>query len=310
MTNLFFFILALLLVVKSADLAIKNSGHLARSFRLSESFTGFFIVAVISVLPETFISINSSLQGFPEFGLGTLLGSNVADLTLVFALVIFGASRGLKIESKMLKNLYLYPLFLLVPIILGLDGFYSRVEGVILILSGFFFYVLLFRDDGKQEYAKKTGNWVRNLIYLILSMGGLLLGAHFTVEYGVELAETLNVTPILIALLVVGLGTTLPELFFALKAVRAKHDNLATGDLLGTVLTDATIIVGILAVVQPFAFPQKIIYVTGSFMVVAAILLLHLMRSKMHLGRKEAMLLFLFYVIFVFSEFALSQQID
>ncbi|MEK7146208.1 MAG: hypothetical protein AAB802_03415, partial [Patescibacteria group bacterium] len=260
--------------------------------------------------PETFISINSALQGIPEFGLGTLLGSNVADLTLVFAIVIFGAGRQIKIENKLLKNLALYPLFLLVPLLLGLDGFYSRVEGLILIFSGFFFYALLFREDGQKNRSKKENHRVRNFIYLVLSMAGLLLGAHFTVTFGAALAETLNVTPILVALLVVGLGTTLPEMFFSLKAVRARHDNLATGDLLGTVLTDATIIVGILALVKPFSFPQQIVYVTGSFMVIAAIVLLHLMRGQHRLGKKEAFLLLLFYIIFVFSEFALSQQVD
>jgi len=82
-------IISLAVVIKSADLAIKYSTKLAESFHLSKYVVGFLIVSVISILPETFISITSAFEGIPAFGLGTLFGSNVADLTLVFVLVIF-----------------------------------------------------------------------------------------------------------------------------------------------------------------------------------------------------------------------------
>lgn len=78
---------------------------------------------------------------------------------------------------------------------------------------------------------------------------------------------------------------------------------MAIGDLLGTVLADATIVVGLLALISPFSFPIKIIYVTGLFMVVASYILFRFLRSGRTLSRREALLLFLFWVIFILVEF-------
>ena len=121
-------------VIKSADFAIHYSTRLAESFKLSKYIVGFLIVAVISILPETFISVTSALEGIPSFGLGTLFGSNVADLTLVFAIVVLFAGRSLKIESKIIKNRYLHIGIMSIPIILGLNGYFSRWEGLFLII--------------------------------------------------------------------------------------------------------------------------------------------------------------------------------
>src|SRR3989338_8018176 len=103
MFNLFWLIVSLFLIIKGADYAIRYAARLALDLRLSKYTVGFTIVAAISVLPETFVSISSSLKGIPSFGLGTLFGSNVADLTLVFAMVVLIAGRNLKIESQILK---------------------------------------------------------------------------------------------------------------------------------------------------------------------------------------------------------------
>ena len=142
MANFLIFTFSLFIVIKGATLAIKYSSKIAESFNLSKYIIGFIVIALISILPETLISINSALSGMPEFGLGTLFGSNIADLTLIFAILIIYAGRGMKIESKVLQNIRLYPLFLLLPIVFGLNSHYSRVEGVVLLLAGSFFYYL------------------------------------------------------------------------------------------------------------------------------------------------------------------------
>lgn len=306
--NLFIFIVALLMVIKGATLATKYAAQLAESYRLSKYTVGFIIVAIISILPETFISINAALEGIPSFGLGMLFGSNIADLTLVFAIIILLARRGLKIESKILKNYTVYPFILLLPLVLGFNGHFSRIEGVTLILTGGIFYYLALRSgiDGTIPLSNGNGRW-KSFLMLIFSMVVLLAGAHFTVTSATSIANYAGVSPILIGMLIVGLGTTMPELFFSLKSVKKRDDSLAVGDLLGTVLADATIVVGILAVVNPFSFPTRIIYITGLFMVVASFILFHFMRSGRILSRREAWMLFLFWLIFAVVEFAANQ---
>lgn len=307
--NFFIFIVALYMVIKGSTMATNYASRLAESFRLSKYTVGFIIVAVISILPETFIAINSAIEGVPAFGLGMLFGSNIADLTLVFAILVFYAGRSLKIESKILKNHIIYPFILLFPLILGIDGNFSRIEGVALILAGVVFYYLALRNgtDGTIPLVEGSSRY-KNSTMLIVSMAILLVGSHFTVTSATSVANSLGVNPILIGMLIVGLGTTMPELFFSLRSVKKRDDSLAVGDILGTVLADATIVVGILALVNPFEFPQKIIYVTGAFMVVASFILFYFMKSGRAITKKEAHLLFFFWVIFVFVEFIVSRS--
>lgn len=309
MDNFFWLALALLLVIKSADFAIRYAARLALGMRLSKYTVGFTIVAAISVLPETFVSISSSLQGIPAFGLGTLFGSNVADLTLVFAMVVIIAGRDLKIESQILKNRLYYAGVLAIPILFGLNGYYSRLEGFSLIAAGLLFYFFVLKrkqHNPVSSFTKvKFSVMAKNLFLLALSLIILLFGAYLTVKFAVAAANFLSVSPILVAL-VVGLGTCLPELSFSIKAARKNHENLALGDIFGTVITDATIVAGILILINPFAFDQKIIFVAGLFMFFAVILLLSFMKTGKVLTKQESLILLFFYLLFVLTEFTVG----
>jgi len=306
--NLLIFIFSLFLVVKGATLATKYSAKLAEHFSISRYVIGFVVVAFISILPETIISINSALQGIPEFGLGTLFGSNIADLSLIFALLILLSGRSVKIESKVLKNVDLYPFFLLLPIILGLNGHFSRIDGAVLIITGILFYYLVFRNgtEASKVFSNGDGKY-KNIFLLFLAMALLLAGAHFTVTSATALAQTLNITPILIGMLVVSLGTTMPEFLYSLKAIGQKEDSLAIGDILGSVLADATIVIGILAFISPFYFPVKIVYITGTFMVVTSLILLKFMRSGRTITKKEGFMLLAFWLFYAIVEFFVSR---
>ena len=137
---------------------------------------------------------------------------------------------------------------------------------------------------------------------MLASMAVLLAGSHFVVVSATDIATYLNISPIFIGMMVVGLGTTIPEFLFSYKSVKKMDDSLAVGDILGTVLADATIVVGILALVNPFSFPTKIVYITGMFMVASSFILFHFMSSGKTITKKEARALFLFWIIFIFAE--------
>jgi cation:H+ antiporter len=130
----------------------------------------------------------------------------------------------------------------------------------------------------------------------------LLLGSHFAVVSTTNLASNLGITPIIIGMLILGLGATIPELLFSIKSVQNNDDSLAVGDILGTVLADGTIVVGILALISPFYFPIRIIYVTGVFMVIASFLLFYFMKSGKTLTKKESFILFIFWLLFILVE--------
>lgn len=301
--NIFIFILSLFLVIRGATLATRYAGHLAESFQLSKYAVGFLIVAVVGILPEAFISINSAIKGVPEFGLSVLFGSNIADLTLIFALIVLLSGRGIKVESKILKYNSVYPSLLLVPLVLGLDGHYARLEGAALFIAGAIFYYTAFKNglDGSRS-ALQNGSFYKNSFFFLVWMVILLVGSHYTVVSASTLAGNLGVSPILVGMLIVGIGTTMPELFFSLKSAQKRDDALAVGDILGTVLADATIVVGILAMISPFSFPQNIVFITGTFMIIASLILFSFLRSGRTLSRKEAYMLLVLWVIFVLVE--------
>lgn len=293
------------LVMHGASQATRHAVLVARSFNLSRYTVGFLVVAVISILPETFISLNALAGGIPEFGLGTLLGSNVADLTLVFALTTFVAARGLKVESRILEHHRAYPWILIIPLILGFDGNFSRLDGLALLTVGAIFYYLAFKGGRGDVAVSAPSREVFPAVgRLFLYMVVLLVGAHFTVSSAASIATYLDMSPVLIGMFVVGLGTTIPELFFSIKSTHHSHDDaLAVGDVLGTVLADATIVIGILALLSPFSFPVTIIYIAGAFMVAGAFILFNFMRSGHLLTRREGIVLVVFWLLFVAVEF-------
>ncbi|HPI66730.1 MAG TPA: hypothetical protein PLZ70_01615 [Candidatus Paceibacterota bacterium] len=300
------FAVSIFLIIRGATLSTRFSGRIAKSFNLSNYVVGFLIVAVISIIPESFVAINSAISGVPSMGLGTIFGSNIADLTLVFAIVVLVAGRSLKIESKILKSNLIYPFFFLIPIALGIDGAYNRGEGLCLIIAGVIFYYLAFHQSQEGEEKKSKIKFdkkiKKDILYFVLSLLVLLVGSHFIVESGVKIAEYLTISPAVIGLFFIGLGTVIPELLFSISAVKKDQDSLAIGDLLGTVLADATILVGLIAFIKPFEFPIKIIYIAGIFMFAAAFMLYYLMRSGKILSKREGYLLILFWLIFVLME--------
>jgi cation:H+ antiporter len=294
------------ILIKCADYSIKYSSRLGRALHFPEFIVSFFIIALISVLPESTISIISAFDGKPELGLGTLLGSNIADLTLVFGIIALVSSNGINVKSKILKNNFYYLILFLFPLLLGFDGVFSRIDGLILILAGSLFFIKIYRDSNR--FHKKFNNaqrqpFFKSLFFLILSFGILLLSAFFTVKFAVDFSNDVKIPAVIVGLTIIALGTCLPELIFSIKAVKKNHSDLALGDLLGTVITDSTIILGLVALIFPFSYNPYTIYVTGTVMFLSGILVVSFMRSERVLSKKEGIFLILFYILFIFVEF-------
>ena len=139
---------------------------------------------------------------------------------------------------------------LLFPLILGFDGKLSRIDGGILVVLGVFFFYKIYKESKrftKKFTQAKREPITKSLILLILSLAILLASAFFTVKYAENFAHDIKIPAMLIGVTVLALGTCLPELAFSIKAIRNNHNELALGDILGTVVTDATILLGIIA---------------------------------------------------------------
>ena len=311
--NLLLCIVFLFVLIKAAGYAIKYSSRLAKSYRMPEFIVSFFIIAFISVLPEATISIISAIQGQSRLGLGTLLGSNVADLTLVLGVVALFSSNGVKVKSKILRNNLFYLILLLFPLLLGWDGKFSRIDGAILFLGGLLFFVKLYFENRRfhKEYTEaKREPSSKSLIFLILSMVVLLVASYFTVEYAINLANDIKLPVILIGLTIISLGVCLPELTFSLKAIKNNHEDLVLGDIFGTVLADATIILGIVVLINPFDYNVYNLYVTAAGMFLAGIFVIIFITSEHTLSKKEGLFLLLFYIVYIILEFVVTTHLN
>jgi cation:H+ antiporter len=313
-TNLALFVIFLIVLLKSADYAIKYSSKLSRALHLQEFIVSFFVIAVVSVLPEATISIMSAIQGDSQLGFGTLLGSNVADLTIVFGIVALfasgGVAGGIKVKSKLLRDDFFYIVLLLFPLLLGFDGVLSRIDGGILITVGSLFFYKMYReskrftkkfDQAKREPFKKS------LILLIITLAILLTSALLTVKYAENFAKDIGIPAILIGVTVLALGTCLPELAFSIKAIRKDHDDLALGDVLGTVIADGTILLGIVALINPFSYSPNIMYVLGGAVFLSAVVSFAFMKSEKSINKIEGMILIFFYILFIFVQFFMNR---
>lgn len=301
-------ILLLLLAVmgKSAAWAIRSAVGLSRLTGLTEFVIGLVVITCISILPEAIISILSAVQGSPALGLGTLIGSNVADLTLVLGAAALVAPRAINAEPAFIKDDYIFLGFLLLPLALGFTGFLSRLDGIILIAASIVFFFIMAKTKRRHairmHHTDSGHSILKELPILIISIALMGISAYFAVQYASALAANIGMAPAIIGLLIIAPGTALPELLFAVRAVRRHHNTLALGDVLGTVVADTTLILGIMTLIHPFSFNPRIIIVTGIFMLFAGILFFSFLRSGKKLTRGEGSLLLVFYALFVIVE--------
>jgi len=300
------FLLFFGILIKCAGYSIKYSSRLAKAFNFPEFLVSFLVIALISVLPEATVSILSALRNEPGLSMGTLLGSNIADLTLVMGVASLFSFKGLQVKSKILKNNIYYLILLFFPLLLGVDGTFSRTDGLILILIGFLFFGKLYLENHhlhKQIKKNKKEKVFKSIVFLIISLTILLVSAFYTVQFALKFAYEISLPAVLIGITILAIGTCLPELIFSIRAVKKNHDDLALGDILGTVITDSTIILGIVALISPFSYNPENLYITGMAMFLAGVFVTRFMKSEKDLTKFEGVLLILLYILFVAVEF-------
>ncbi|MBI4146267.1 sodium:calcium antiporter [Candidatus Woesearchaeota archaeon] len=293
------FLVGCIVLVKSSDYAVRSIAHIARSLRMTEFVTSFIMVALVSALPETFISIIAAIKGDPSIGIGTLLGSNIADLTLILGLVAL-AGHPLTVHSSIIKKDMYFVGLTTLPIILGLDGTLGRIDAAILLISGITFMIVLLSEREYFHKSYKDGNhFIKNTLIFILSAALMLAAATAIVTSSHTLAINIGIPAMIIGLVLIALGTTLPEFTFSLQSIRKGHSSLAIGDLLGVVVVDATIITGITALIQPVTLNLFLLSIVGVFTAIAAVFALMFMRTDETINKNEAITLILFYIAFV-----------
>jgi len=310
------FIGSCFILLRAGTRAVKALSRLAFILGLSEFTVAFVLMALVASLPEFFVAINAALQNKVELSFGNLMGVNIINLTLVLSLPILASSRIITKKKSLQKNALITSFITLLPVILLLDRSLSRVDGLILLLSGFLFWGNLLKQrkqQGKvfQGVFNKIKNplaiegFVKEFFSFLLAVFLLTISAWGVVWSAVKLAHLINLPLLFIGAILVAFGTTLPELVFSLKAAKTEHSQMTIGTLMGTVVVHNSLIMGLMFLIRPFSIASYQPYIAGLiFSVITPILFFVFVKTEKNVSKKEAVLLLLIYCLFAFFQLA------
>jgi cation:H+ antiporter len=276
-----------------------------------EFVVSFFIVAFATTIPNFVVGIISALNKVPELSFGDVVGTNIADLTLIVALSALVSKAGLSVPSRTVQGSSIFTIGVaILPLILIHDGTLTRTDGILLLGAFLVYLIWLFQ---KRERFEKVYDGVceplslrfflKNLALLIFSIALLLLSGQGIVKSAVFFSDYFHFSLALIGILVVGLGTALPELSFTLQAARKSQDWMIIGNVMGSVIMTATLVLGTVSLICPIKIADFSPFAIGRiFLVIAAIFFLIFIRTGHKITRKEAIFLLSIYITFVLVE--------
>ena len=278
-----------------------------------EFIIAFFVMAVAASLPDLFICINAVIQGKPALALGDILGGNLVDLTLVLAIAVFFSKRGLETGSAMVQKSAIFTAIIAVlPLLLILDSRLDRIDGVILIVTFFLYSWWLF---SKSEHFKKRYKSVKhgvtagfkgflfNLVKIIILLILLLVASQAVVASAEFFSTSLNISLALVGILIVGLGNAFPDMYFSIVSARRDENWLVLGDIMGSVIICATLVLGTVALIAPFEILDFAPFATARMvLILAALLSLIFIKTGKKVTYKEGLVLLLLYIAFLIIE--------
>ena len=320
------------LVIKGANLVISNSAALAKHLGISNLVIGLSIVAFGTSIPELAINIFSRIND-SVIGLGNVIGASIANIAFILGLAAVMVPIQVNVRAFKKQLPLVVVAILLVMLVAGeifsrsSTGFslISRNEGIILLLFfGFFIYNLFSQaikehrvfEGQKAEALRQTVQKIveratedhkesekkrfhHQIIFLSLGIVTLFLGAYLVVNSGQAMARFIGLSETFIGLVIVSLGTTLPEMATALAAVKQKQPDIAIGNAIGSTLFNLLAILGIAAIIQPINFEGRLFF---DLLVLLGFVIYFFVvgqTDNYKVTRKEGLILIFFYILYI-----------
>ncbi|GAF76979.1 unnamed protein product [marine sediment metagenome] len=247
----------LVLLWKCAGLLVTGAVGLAKQLGVSPLIIGLTIVAMGTSAPEVAASIAAAVRGAGDVAIGNVYGSNIANLALVGG--VCALIRPIRIQLRTLRREV--PVMLLVALLLWpvlVDKDLLRPEGFVL-LAIFAGLILLTIYAARKQPAEQQSEAAavkrdtkRNVLFIVIGLAGLALGADMVVRGAVFIGEQIGLSKAVIGLTIIAIGTSLPELATCVAAaLRGQHD-ISIGNLVGSNVFNALLVVGTAGVIRPF----------------------------------------------------------
>lgn len=302
-----------LILIRSADLVVTAIRRISKEMKASSFVVASLILALSTSFPELFVGITSAIEQKPNLSLGVVVGSNVANIALVASTAALFAGRVHVYGNYLRRDVFVAFVAGILPVILVMDKYLGTVDGLVL-LSMYFaystgFFRTRFEQIGREQqeegffyrFIRKVNHVqsvkTKELAKLFVGISLLLASSDLIVKASVRLAEMANIPLFVVGLIIIALGTSLPELAFSLKSLTEHEPQMFFGNILGSIIANSTLIIGVTAIIRPIQIVAFDEYLTSIIYFVAAFLIFwFFIRSKHRLDRWEAGMLLALYL--------------
>ena len=320
MIEFILFCTGLIILIKGANFLVDGSSSLATRLRIAPIVIGLTIVSFGTSAPELVVSLASALKGNTDIALGNVIGSNIFNIlfilgvgAIIYPLIIAKNTVWKEIPFSFLAAILLVILGLQASINAGFldpsiatsietEGVINRSSGLVLLS---FFIIFLYYTFGIAKTTGRADLSVKNIslpiatLLIVAGLAALTIGSKIAVDNAVSLARLLNISDALIGLTLMAIGTSLPELFTNIAAVRKKNSDIAIGNIVGSNIFNIFLILGITAVIRDL--PIKGIQIVDILVLWLATLLffsLIFVWKRHTIGRKEGVIMILCYIAY------------
>lgn len=306
--HIFLVIIAFLGIWIGSGLAVHSVQKLSTRLKISSFMVSFVMLGMFTSIGEFSVGVNSILENDPEIFIGTLIGASLVIFLLIIPMLAI-VGKSIKISPEFQG--YNLPASLTViglPAILVIDGRIERYDAI-LILSIFFLMLFsLHVNRGVLEQLRSFAPkakiaFSKEILKILFGITIIFLASHYVVEQTLYFSKFFNISPFLISLLVIAIGTNIPELSLVARSVFMKNTQVAFGDYIGSAVFN-TFLFGLLAILygRPIILDNS--YVVSLVFLVFGLLLFFLFaRSKNILSRSEGLILLSLYAAFLTSEY-------
>lgn len=309
--------LGLVILLFAGDALVKGAVNLALRVGIPALIVSLTIVAFGTSAPELLISIQAAMSGVPGIALGNVVGSNTANILLVLGVPAMIAVMHTA-EHDTRKSFVVMIAASVLFILLAFRGVFDWIAALILLGALSLALADMFRDARNHKIAAAVAEgmdeaddldelegadpdmpWWKIVIFLVLGLIGLPLGADILVDSATVIARTFGISETVIGLTLVAVGTSMPELATTVMAAIRRQADVALGNVIGSNLFNLLAIIGVAALVAPIPVDSQFLTYDLWVMLAASLLLIPFVFLRQNIGRVWGVVLILFYVTYV-----------
>jgi len=274
-------------LIWGADLIIAQSERIALKFKIPEFIIGATLIALGTSLPEMAASIAASYSGKPDIAVANVIGSNILNITLVLSTVFLIAKQINPDRDFFAKDSTWALVPVLVFVLMIIDGVISRFDATLLLLlmGAYLLFLLQDAQDMPEEVHSSSDEeftWAKVIPVLIGAFILVIIGAHFTVESASSIAKDFGISEWVIGIVMVSLGTSLPELVVSITAALKGKVDMAIGNIIGSNMANTTVVIGAAALTHPLSVNASSYLFDIATMIIATLLLVFITANKLY----------------------------